>query len=389
MAHMSKNDSPSRIFVVLFIAVFAAMLGIGIIAPLMAIYAVNLKASGIWLGVIFSAFSLSRGILMPVVGKMSDTHGRKNLLLIGLFIYSLSSFGYVWSDTIPKLIEVRLIHGIASAMVVPIAMAYVGDISPKGKEGTFMGTFNSSMFLGMGMGPFIGGVINDMAGMDNVFYVMGLLSLFSFLLILAMLPESGAVGKGKKAVSATFREMFRNDVVKGLFLYRAVNTIGIGAILAFLPILADLMEISSSRIGIILSLNIVLLALLQRPFGKLADRRTKTPLIISGSILAALALFLMPFASGFYSLLFLSLVMGIGSAISIPAATAITVILGKKYGMGGIMGIFNTGMSVGMVLSPVLSGVVMDTLGLNYVFYIGGVASMLGVVTFYYYLNKQ
>ena len=181
---MSKNGSHSRIFVVLFIAVFAAMLGIGIIAPLMAIYAVNLKASGIWLGVIFSAFSLSRGILMPVVGKFSDTYGRKNLLLIGLFIYTLSSFGYVWSDTISKLIEVRLIHGIASAMVVPIAMAYVGDIAPKGKEGVFMGTFNSSMFLGMGMGPFIGGLINDVAGMDNVFYVMGLLSLFSFLLIL-------------------------------------------------------------------------------------------------------------------------------------------------------------------------------------------------------------
>jgi MFS family permease len=45
-------------------------------------------------------------------------------------------------------------------------------------------------------------------------------------------------------------------------------------------------------------------------------------------------------------------------------------------------------MSVGMVLSPVLSGVVMDTLGLNYVFYIGGVASMFGVMIFYHYLNK-
>lgn len=385
---MSQNESHSHIFVVLFIAVFAAMLGIGIIAPLMAIYAVKLKASGIWLGVIFSAFSISRGILMPVVGKISDIHGRKNILLIGLFIYSLSSVGYVWSDSISKLIEVRLIHGIASAMVVPIAMAYVGDISPKGKEGVFIGTFNSSMFLGMGMGPFMGGVINDAAGMDNVFYVMGLLSLFSFLLILTMLPESSSVGKGKKVVSATFREMFHNDVVKGLFLYRAVNTIGIGAILAFLPILADLMGISSLRIGIILSINIVLLALLQRPFGKLADRRTKTPLIISGSIIASLALFLMPFASGFYSLLFLSMIMGIGSAISIPAATAIIAILGKKYGMGGIMGVFNTGMSAGMVMSPVLSGVVMDTLGIDYVFYIGGVASIVGVVIFYYYLNK-
>ena len=149
-----------------------------------------------------------------------------------------------------------------------------------------------------------------------------------------------------------------------------------------------MMGISSLRIGIILSLNIVLMALLQRPFGKLADRRSKTPLIISGSCLAALALFLMPFASGFYSLLFLSMIMGIGGAISIPAATAITAILGNKYGMGGIMGVFNTGMSVGMVLSPVLSGVVMDTLGLNYVFYIGGVASMLGMVIFYHYLNK-
>ncbi len=156
-------------FTALFISAFASMLGMGIIVPLMPIYAKTLGASGIWLGLIFSGFSLSRLIFMPLMGKMSDKKGRKIFICTGLFLYSLLTLGYVFANSVFSLIWIRILHGFASAMTVPIIMAYVGDITPKGREGRFMGYFNVSFFMGMGLGPFIGGILNDSFGMASAF----------------------------------------------------------------------------------------------------------------------------------------------------------------------------------------------------------------------------
>ena len=66
-----------RVFVILFFSIFSSMLGIGIIAPLLPIYAESFGASGLWIGIIFSGFSISRSIFMPIVGRWSDKRGRK------------------------------------------------------------------------------------------------------------------------------------------------------------------------------------------------------------------------------------------------------------------------------------------------------------------------
>src|SRR3989338_5966477 len=124
-----------RIFTVLFIAVFATMLGVGIIEPFMGIYAESLSANGFLIGLIFGSFTLSRAIFTPLIGRLSDFKGRKNLLIIGLVGYTILSFSYVAATTIASLVIVRFLNGLASAMVLPIAMAYIGDIAPKGNEG--------------------------------------------------------------------------------------------------------------------------------------------------------------------------------------------------------------------------------------------------------------
>jgi len=69
---MIKKVSP-----ILALSVFSSMLGIGIIAPLLPLYAENMGATGIWVGIIFAGFSISRVIFLPVIGRLSDRSGRK------------------------------------------------------------------------------------------------------------------------------------------------------------------------------------------------------------------------------------------------------------------------------------------------------------------------
>ena len=389
MTQLIKQNK--RIFNILFISIFSTMMGLGIVSPIMPVFAKDLGASGIWLGIIFAGFSLSRGIFMPIIGKLSDKNGRKKYILIGLLAYTIISLFYLIAYNVYSLSIIRFVHGFASAMVIPVAMAYVGEIANDGEEGKTMGKFNVSMFLGMGTGPFLGGILHDSFGLSSVFIAMSVLSFIAFLLILFLLPDVKFKNHSltnKKSNRLPFKEIMKDDIMKGLLIFRAIGAIGRGGIMSFLPIFAALININASQIGIIISVNVFLTALLQGYFGKLADKYSKTSLIIIGSFISAVALLLILHAHDFWSLLAIDVIMGIGGAISMPAASAITVKVGRKFGMGASMGVFNSAMSFGMILAPLISGLVMDTLGLIYIFYVAGIISVIGILIFIFFVKK-
>ena len=180
-----------RAYRALFVAVFSAMLGLGIVIPLLPRYAETLGATGLEIGAIFAGFSISRALLMPVFGRLSDRRGRKRFIVLGLSLYTVLSLAYLAANSVAGLIAVRMVHGVASAMVIPIAMAYVADLSAVGGEGSHMGTFSISLYLGMGIGPLAGGVISATAGMAAVFLAMTAFSLFSVAICIAFVPETG------------------------------------------------------------------------------------------------------------------------------------------------------------------------------------------------------
>ncbi len=380
-----------QVFNVLFIAVFAAMLGLGIVGPLMPIFGKELGAKGIWLGVIFASYSFSRAIFMPIIGKISDKKGRKNFIVLGLFAYAVVSLLYLLAYNVFTLTLIRFVHGIASAMVIPIAMAYIGETTQEGKEGSRMGLFNTSFFLGMGAGPMIGGLLHDHYGMHSVFIAMAVLTGFSFLLTLFILPDihpSESRSKKNKTKNLSLGKLLGNKLLVGLLIYRFINAMGRGGVMSFLPIYAADIDITPSQIGIILTINIFFMALLQIYFGKLADKYNKFLLVLIGASIGALSLLLIPMAKSFWALTLLALMMGLGGAISMPAATAINVKIGQKYGMGASMGIFNTAMSVGMILAPLISGAVMDLWGVHYIFYVSGAISVVGIMLFFYFIRR-
>ncbi|MCM2465408.1 MFS transporter [Methanoculleus oceani] len=376
-------NTAKRIYNVLFISVFATMLGLGVVSPLLPIYAENLGATGIWLGIIFSAFALSRSIFMPIIGRISDRQGRKWIILIGMFSYAAASLAYLIADSVYSLTAVRFAHGLASAMVVPIAMAYIADFSEKGKEGSRMGNFSISMFLGMGVGPLLGGFLNDAFGMDSVFYAMAGLSAFATLLVGVSLPEakpgSFTVPDGKPVPMGSVLTL---PSMRGIIVFTFINALGRGGMMVFIPVFAPLIAISPFEVGIVLSANTFLMALLQVPIGRVTDTGNKVALIVAGSAIAAVALAAIPFSGSFWPLLAATSLIGVGGAIQQPAIMALTVDAGRAIGMGTSMGAYNTVFGVGMIIAPLIGGVFMDVVGVDAVFYVGGAISLLGTGIF-------
>ncbi len=151
-----------RVFPVIAVAVFTTMLGMGILNPIMALYAQqDLGAVGIWIGLIGGGYHVSRAVLMPLIGRWSDRKGRKIFLGVGLFLYAGISLLYIFADNLPWLFAARLLHGAVSGMIIPVARAWVADISPRGQESRWQGYFNTAFFTGSATGPFLRGGLAD------------------------------------------------------------------------------------------------------------------------------------------------------------------------------------------------------------------------------------
>jgi len=379
VVNLSDSAHKQRTFIILFIAIFVAMLGVGVIAPTMPIYAKTLGASGFWLGMIYASFSFSRLIFMPIAGHLSDTRGRKAFLILGLLIYALASVGYIWSHSVIQIAWIRMLHGIGSAMVIPIATAVIGDISPDGKEGRMMGNFQVALFLGFGAGPLLGGLVMQTWSINEVFLVMGCMSLFSMLIIARFLPESSESSR-RILPERRWKQLWSECHFRGIFLFRFANAVGRASILSFLPVFADRLQLSPGQIGFLVSLNIFITAILQRFTGKLADRVSRSLLITTGNTIAALSICILPLAKGLSHLILFGIIMGFGSAIAFPAAGAVATTLGRKHGMGHVMGQFNMAMSIGGITGALLAGWIMDLLGMNYVFFVSGGIGLLGSI---------
>lgn len=366
----------------LALTVFIVMVGVGIIAPIIPLYADSLGATGFWIGFIYAGFAISRAIFMPLIGKLSDTRGRKIFITLGLLLYSLISLGYVYSTDVYELAGVRIISGLGSAMVTPIAFAYAAEIAPERGEGKVLGEVGMALSVGIGVGVLLGGALSDHFGMAVPFYTMGALSAFTLILVIWLFPGEHHEVRRRGSGGYSFKKILGYDVVKGVSSFRFVNSFAIGAIMSFLPIYATGLEITPTGIGILLSVNIMLAGIFQPYFGAFADRINRVWLVFSGSIISSITLLLIPFAGTFNHLLLLNIVMGAFGAIAVPASLAMMTDVGRDAGMGSVMGVYNSAMSAGMATGPIISGLIMDAWDLDQVFILAGTISCLGSLYF-------
>jgi len=389
------SASFKKIYVSLFIATASAMLGMGIIEPILPIYAHHMGATGIVLGFIFSGFALSRGIFAPVIGQYSDSHGRRNMILSGLFFFVVLSFGYVLADSPWTLMIVRTLQGLASVMITPIAQSYIGDIIPQGKEGRYMNLFFLSFFGGQAVGPVIGGVLSDSIGLAAPFYAMAAMAGISLALVYFLVPE----GPSQKTTSdnrflrfaATYHNVLRDKQMQAILVFMSSRGFYRWGFNTFFPILAvTRIGMSKTEIGLILSIYMLIGAIIQYPAGLVSDRfiKHRGEIFFYGGVLSPVMMFLVPLTRDFYLLFLIALFMGLFSAISRASAVAIRTERGRIHGMGAVTGAFTTSLSVGQVLGPLAFGAIADLFQLDYAFYIGGIVGLAGSVISYILLRK-
>jgi len=369
-----------KTFVVLLGALFVSMLGMNIISPFLPLYAREMGASALQLGLVQAAFSVSGTITLLFIGRFSDNWGRKPFLVGGLSVLVLSSAALMIAATPFHLIVLRFFQGLGASTFLAISQAYMGDRLSSGSEGKWMGYFNAVLFAGMGSGPLVGGAITDASSIGTAFLALTLmnsLGLFAIILFLREMPRKRAVREYQ-----SFLSPLRSLVMRGVFSYRMTVGVSTATLMAFVPLFAGLkLGLNSTMIGLMLAARIPI-SICQSYTGRMADRWDRRSMVIWGGLITVVAVLLIPSVGGFWTLLIAYLWVTVGQALGIPAANAYVVQEGRTYGMGASVTMFMMAMYAGNSIGPVVLGGIVDRLGLESAFYAASICMAAGVILF-------
>ncbi|MEM8847876.1 MAG: MFS transporter [Bacteroidota bacterium] len=186
-----KSKNTALLFI--FITILVDVIGIGIIAPIIPEFIMQLTGEGNHMAVIYgmwltTAFAGMQFLFSPVMGEISDRYGRKPILLLSLLGLSFDYLVHAWAPTIMWLFVGRFLAGITGASVT-VATAYIADISTVEEKAKNFGLIGAAFGLGFIIGPGIGGFFGDI-NIRLPFYIAAGLTFANFLFGYFLVPES-------------------------------------------------------------------------------------------------------------------------------------------------------------------------------------------------------
>ncbi|MGE6629967.1 MFS transporter [Bacillus sp. NPDC077027] len=183
---------------ILMLNIFIAMLGFGLIVPVMPSFIDAFGATGKTLGFLVAASGLTQFIFSPIAGHLTDKFGRRKLIIAGIAGFAIAQFIFAFAGQLWMLFVSRFLGGASAALLMPAMFAYIADITTERDRGKGMGLFSASMTLGFVIGPGVGGYLAEY-GISFPFLIAGSFAAVSTLLSILFLPETLSMEKQHEA----------------------------------------------------------------------------------------------------------------------------------------------------------------------------------------------
>jgi EmrB/QacA subfamily drug resistance transporter len=140
------------------------------------------RASAVTLGWIPLAYVLAAGAVLMPVGRISDLYGRKRVFVLGTVVFTVVAFASALSPSAPVLIVLRVVQGLGAALMFATLTAMITLAYPPETRGRALGLNVAGIYLGLTLGPVLGGIIIHNLGWRALFYVVGALGVINWAL---------------------------------------------------------------------------------------------------------------------------------------------------------------------------------------------------------------
>ncbi len=356
-----KSSKKWSLYLLMF-DMFITFSAVGLIIPVMPAYLKTFGAAGQALGFIIAAIAFAQFIFSPVAGNLSDRHGRKNLIIFGLFVNGLSQIFFGLSTELWMLFVCRFFTGVGSAFIVPPVMAYVADLTTNAERGKAMGMIGAAISLGLMVGPGIGGFLSNVS-LHFPFYFGGSATIIAGFLSFIILPSIKPVITQQVKGENLFHQMARSFKTRYFVLLIVVFVFSFG-IANFQSTLTMFLtykfNFTPNELAIVMTFGgfvgvIVQGFALNKLFGLFGEMK----IILFGLLVAAISMYGMLYVSGFYIILLVATLFSAATTLIRPAVnTLISKTAGDEQGYAA--GMNNSYMSLGYMIGPALAGTLFD-----------------------------
>ncbi|MCC6173191.1 MAG: MFS transporter [Gammaproteobacteria bacterium] len=385
-AVLRPEDARRRVFVLLLI-VFVDLLGFGVLIPLIPFYAVRLGLPAEAVTLVIALHSLMQFVGAPILGRLSDRHGRRPVLAISMAGHALAYALLIVSDSLLLLIVSRLLSGITSANLAA-AYAYITDVTPPDRRAASLAKLSAAFALGFALGPAIGGVLAggvspEQADLVRPAIAAALFSMLALLGIVLFLPESHAPQRAAAGTAARVRPPGRRQLLRDRALAFMVTLALL--VLAFAAMresllslwLHDRLAFDAHTIGLVFTVNGLMIAVVQFTItGRLATRFGEMATLRIGVACYGLSWLGLVLAPGLALVLVAIAINAVGTALFGTSLQTLVSLRAPAAVRGAVMGLYQSSSSLARFIGAAFSGTLFGQLGPNVPFAIGAVAML-------------
>ncbi len=312
-----------------------------------------------------AAASTVVGIIVSLpFGTLSDIIGRRRVLLMAATVFATAPFMYLLITSPWQLILVRIYHGLATAILGPVAMAAVADTFEIGR-GERMGWYSSATMVGRFLAPSVGGFLIFGDDFRWVYLADGFSGVLA-LVVAVRLPLSTATSGSAWEVFKRERGKYGREIV---FVFRhrgiletsgieAVQYFAFGCLETFLPIyLNESLGYRAWEIGLLFTTQILVATFTKPIMGRLSDRYGRVFMIVSGLVLGGISIAVMLLSSNYIVYIVLIALFGLGLATVTASTSALVADLSPAQSRGSAMGVFSAIMDIGHSSGPIATGI--------------------------------
>jgi MFS family permease len=301
-------------------------------------------------GLAVGAFSASTLILRPLVGRWTDRHGRRPLLIGGALLFAVLVLGHLVVTHLAWLVMLRLLLGVAEALYFVAGFAALADLAPSGRAGEALSYNSLALYLGLATGPMIGQALLGLGGFPLVWSGAAVLLIVAAVLA-ARIPETleAALGPGPPAPL-----IHPAALVPGLGLFSGVAA-GSG-FLAFASLHAA--HLGLDLWSAVLGLFGVVVVGCRILFARLPDRMPPRRLAAAALAVSAVGLAIVGAVPAAWSLFVGAIVLGVGTAFLTPAEFAAIFRRVHPSQRGSAAGTASIFIDLGLSGGPIILGLV-------------------------------
>ncbi len=351
-----------------------------ILSPIMPLFlpevgVTSITALDLWSGALASVTSFVAAFAAPIWGRLSDTYGRKPMVLRAAFSIGVITILMGLAQSPWHLLGLRVLMG-ALAGFSSASIVLVTTQVPAGKLGSSLGWMSTGQTVGNLLGPLIGGLLADATGSyRQPFFVAGCVSLLSFVLCWIMVPERftrPAEVKSRPSMITGLRQLTRAPAMAALVMVLLLSQFGVQAIAPIVtifiqemigsrPDIATLSGLAFSASGIAGVFAVPLL-------GRMSDRIGERKVLLIAIAGAALATAPQAFTDGYWVFVAERFGVGIFVGAIVPMTNTLIAKMTSPDSRGYTFGLTQSAYFLGNSFGPITGGAVGAAFGLHWVF---------------------